>query len=172
MVRVACSTPKRLPPPVVELALSVGPNAADAERDRDAEENAEDAAEHARGERLGGDLAHDLALRPTERLERAQLAHPLADGREREQRREQERGDCGDDREGEAEVVREVGGVDERAADGAGDLLRARDLRLVVRCLAIRFSTAATEALSSARTSTTLTRFFWPESFWSCASGR
>ena len=34
------------------------------------------------------------------------------------------------------------------------------------------FSTAATESLSSARTSTTFTRFFWPESFWSCASGR
>ena len=36
----------------------------------------------------------------------------------------------------------------------------------------MRCSTAPTDELSSARTSTTFTRFFWSDSFWSCASGR
>ena len=47
VVRAACSTPKRLPAPVVELAVSVGPKSADQDGDADAEHDAEDTAEHA-----------------------------------------------------------------------------------------------------------------------------
>ena len=91
-----------------------------------------------------------------------ELAHPLADGGEREQRGEQERGDGGDDRERQAKVVREVGGVDERAADRCRRPASRSRPPPAEYVFAIRCSTAATEALSSARTSTTLTRFFWP----------
>ena len=111
------------------------PEEADHQGDADAERHAQDASEHALGEGLGGDLAHDQALRPPERLERPELPDPLADRREREQRGEEERRHCCDDRERKPQAVGEVGGVDERAADRAGDLLRARDLGLRVRGL-------------------------------------
>ena len=44
-------------------------------------------------------LAHDEPLRPTERLERAELAHALPDRRECQEHRKQERGDRGEDGE-------------------------------------------------------------------------
>ena len=135
VVRAACSTPKMVSRRGGGAGGERRPEAADEERRRDAERDAEDPSEHALGERLARDLADDLALRPAERLQRSQLADALADGRERKQRREQERGGCGDDREREPEAVREVGCVDERAADRPRDLLRARDLRLLVRGL-------------------------------------
>ena len=49
--------------------------------------------------------------------------------------REQERGDRGEDLERDAEPVREVRRVDERAADLVGDVLRARDLRVRIELL-------------------------------------
>ena len=57
------------------------------------------------------------ALRPAERLQRPDLADALADRREREQHGEQERGERGEHGERDPEPVREVRGVDERAAD-------------------------------------------------------
>ena len=63
-------------------------------RRRDAEHDAEHAADDALRERLADDLADDQALRPAERLQRAELADALADRRERQERREQERGDA------------------------------------------------------------------------------
>ena len=68
-------------------------------------------------ERLADDLADHEPLRPAERLQRPELAHALADRGQREQRGEQERGERGEDRERDAEPVREVRRVDERAAD-------------------------------------------------------
>ena len=50
------------------------------------------------------------------------------------------------DREREAEVVREVRRVDERAADLVGDVLRARDLRLRQRCLDLLLARCATSS--------------------------
>ena len=114
---------------MLELAVSVGPNAPIAARHDDAEDDADEPAEDALGERLADHLAHDEPLRPTERLERPELAHALADRRERQEDGEQERGDRREHGERRSEPLREARRVDERAADRVGDLLRARDLR-------------------------------------------
>ena len=95
----------------------------------------------------------------------------LADRREREQRGEQERGDRGERGEREAEPVREVRGVDERAADLVGDLLRARDLRVRERRLDLLLHGGDGACRPVARTSTTFARPAWLASFCSFASG-
>ena len=109
---------------------SVGPNAPIAAAISIAEHDAEQPADDALRERLADDLPHDHPLRPAQRLQRPELADALPDGGEGQQRGEQERGERGEDRERDAEPVREVRRVDERAADLVGDLLRARDLRV------------------------------------------
>ena len=58
----------------------------------------EHAAERALGERLAGHLAHHQALRPADRLERAELARALGDRGQREQAGDQERRHQPDDR--------------------------------------------------------------------------
>src|SRR5262249_29663066 len=105
---------------------------ADRGRGGDAEDDAQQAAEDALRGRLPDDLPQHQPLRPAHRLQRPDLADALADRREREQRGEQERRQRGEDRERDAEPVREVRRVDERAADLVGDLLLARDLRVRV----------------------------------------
>ena len=148
--------------PVVELAVSVGPKTPTRTATPMPSTTPRTPPSTPCGEGLARNLTHDLALRPPERLESPELAHPLADRGEGEQRGEQERSDGGDDREREAQAVGEVRGVDERAADRAGDLLRARDLRLRVRRLDALLDGGRRTSLSSARTSTTFTRFFCP----------
>ena len=66
--------------------------------------------------------------------------------------------------------MREVGRVDERAADLVGDLLLARDLAFGNFC-SISYWTAATELPSFARTSTTFARPSCDESFCSSVTG-
>ena len=119
---------KPSPPPVLELAVSVGPNAPIDAATMIPSTTPSEAAEDSLRERLADDLAHDEPLRPAERLEGSELAHALADRRERQQDREEEGRDGGEHGERGPEPLREVRGVDERAADRVGDLLRARDL--------------------------------------------
>ena len=121
--------------PVVELAVSDGPNASTASATATPRPMPKMPPRMPCRERLARDLADDHPLRPAERLQCAELADALADRREREQRGEQERGGGGDDREREPEIVREIRRVDERAADRVGDVLRACDLRLRQRLL-------------------------------------
>ena len=103
------STPRSdEPPPVEALAVRVGSKRVDGRHREAAEENAEHPAGGALSERLAGDLPDDQALRPTEGLQRAELTDALPDRGDGEQRREQERGRCRDDREDEPEVVREI----------------------------------------------------------------
>ena len=117
------------PPPVLELAVSVGPKAPIAAVTTRPRIDADEPAEDALGERLAHHLAHDEPLRPAERLERAELAHALPDRRERQEHGQQERGDRGEHGERRPEPLGEARGIDERAADRVGDLLGARDLR-------------------------------------------
>ena len=129
LVRVTAPMPKMPSVPVVELAVSVGPNASIRPAASSPRATPAMPPRMPGRERLAGDLAHDAALRPAERLQRPQLAHALPNGGERQQRREREGSRGGDDRERDAQVVGEVRRVDERAADLVGDLLRARHVR-------------------------------------------
>ena len=90
----------------------------------------------------------------------------------REQCGEQERGDRRDDREREAEVVREVRGGDERAADLVGDVLRARDLRLRERRLDRRLAPRRRPCSSRRGRARRSRGPFWWASVCSCFSGR
>ena len=107
-----------------------GPEGIDATRGDDAERRCRRSRRGCPGRetrrRSGGRPAAASTRAPSASRARARACRR----REREQRGEQERSGRGDDREREAEVVREVRGVDERAADRAGDVLRARDLSL------------------------------------------
>ena len=124
----APSPKKSLPPPVDERRRQRRPDRADDGRERDAEDDADQPADDTLGERLADDLAHDDALLPAERLERADLADALADRRERQEQRDEEGGQRREHGERDAEAMREVGRVDERAGDAVGDVAGARDL--------------------------------------------
>ena len=124
--RSRCARPARRrrcrPPPVVELAVSVGPKTPTRSATPTPSTTPTTPPSNALGERLARDLPHDPALRPAERLQRPELPHALADGGEREQRGEQERRDRRDDARARGpRLCERFGGVDERAADRAGD---------------------------------------------------
>ena len=162
---------RRVPPPVDEDAVSVGPTAPMTAASATPRTTPISPPATTLGERLPDDLADDDALLPAERLQRADLADALADRGEREQQRDQEGGQRREDRRarrrGDAR-----GWTRRRASRRCGRRRRGRSRPgrsgTPSRCSAAR---SATSSPLSARTSTTLTCPFWEESFCSCASG-
>ena len=133
------------------VAFELGADRADERGAAHPDQRAEHTAERALSQRLAGHLAHHEALRPADRLQRAELARALRDRREREQPRDQERRQ-------QPDVVRAPPSLPARSLASASEpVTRSARSWLVVVCApgnpaSIRLATAATSSALSART--------------------
>ena len=125
------------------------------------------------GEALGDDLADDEPLRPAERLQRPDLAHALADRREREQHGQKERGDAR-----RRSRARARGCARGSTASTSEPLIESATCFALATCApepsvcSISFCTVATTALLvGAHEDDVREALSGSASFWSCASG-